>query len=294
MLSSTLSFRLNNVKCNKNKYLLGKVHSVHHFTTHESYSNNAAIVVNKVLWYGIRLIYVHKDTDAITVEKICERKTHSEVEDVIDTITDGLQSLGRFKIDKKWKDPNIKIDVKLIVNSSAIKLHEFTLCRLKWMKEPLKNIAKLIGGQHSRIEAKFSYKSHGMTKYETIIVERQQNGIFLEKFGGQPKESHAEAYDYQLNCIDLEEFLILCNKHGMTEYKLHKNDCHAFAEAIWNECAPGIEVAKPNTKITGVGRLFNVIIPIESSGVHNKMPIDCVNPNDYDDATIFKNLGIII
>ena len=158
--------------------------------------------------------------------KICERKTHSEVEDVIDAIMNGLQSGAEsFKIGKhNWKDETIQNDVKLIVNSSPIKLDEFTVCGLKWKKEPLTNVAKYIGGEHSTIEVLFSHKSWGTVKYN-IVVERQQNGIFLANNNGSGTV-HAEASEFELNGMNLEKFLIICNQHNMKEYKFHKNDCH--------------------------------------------------------------------
>ena len=70
----------------------GPVESVEYFKTYGSNNDNAAIVVNKMLWYAVRLVYVDENTDAFIVIKICESMTEKDLKDTIWFIKHGLQS----------------------------------------------------------------------------------------------------------------------------------------------------------------------------------------------------------
>ena len=80
--------------------------------THGSTVDNAIIVVNKVLWYAVRLIFVDEGTNSISVTKICERQTFAEIECVTREMVRGLHSGFGFFCVGKFYLPHVKVHTR--------------------------------------------------------------------------------------------------------------------------------------------------------------------------------------
>ena len=294
--TSSISFELNGESFYHDLQLYGSIEDVQKFKTYGSDVDNAAIVVNKVLIYGIRLIFVDGRTNRLVVRKLCDQPTKKDAKKAMQILKNGLQSEYGIKcLSKIYKSDNIHVGGTLCVQSR--KLEDFCLTELIWWTEPLKNAASVVGGKHSKIEAMFEHNLANL--HVNVVVERMQNGIFLAPLNGcKERECYASASAKDENAkhfgVNLEQFLSDCNAENEGfPYQLDSNDCHCFAQELWRRCVPTRVPQKPNIILTKIGSgVFNNFLPSASSGVQCQTVIQSVKPNHEDDAGVLQQLGM--